>query len=390
MSGIAVQGRNRSRPATRFASPGRLEGDALAADLARAAASPIVDALPRSLGTAVFVLNEHRQILAANTASLQMLGLHEPDGILGLRPGEAIHCLHAREEEAGCGTSQACATCGAVIAVLLARKHDRPEERNCAITIQSGAGTADIDLRVRAVPLRIDGHDLILVALSDIGRQSRHEAMERAFLHDIANLLTGLVAAADAIGSPDPAEVSEATTDIRLIADRLVREVRLQRVLASNVLEDYQPNHCPVAIPKLCEDLARLFNRHPDATSRTLEVVPPERRIVISDPFLLARILTNLLKNAFEATPVGGQVRLSVRALDGVTSFEVHNPGAIPAAVVPRIFQRHFTTKSGPGRGEGTWSVKSLGERLLHGTVGFDTDRVAGTTFWFRLPTAPT
>ncbi|MEI6226963.1 MAG: PAS domain-containing sensor histidine kinase, partial [Deltaproteobacteria bacterium] len=346
--------------------------------------------LLRSLGTAVFVLNEHRQILAANTASLQMLGLHEPDGILGLRPGEAIHCVHAREEEAGCGTSQACATCGAVIAVLLARKHDRPEERNCAITIHSGAGTVDIDLRVRAVPLRIDGHDLVLVALSDIGQQSRHEAMERAFLHDVANLLTGLVAAADAIGSPDAAEVAEATADVRLIADRLVREVRLQRVLASNVLEDYHPSHGPVAIPRLCEDLARLFNRYPDAASRTLEVVPPERRVVHTDPFLLARILTNLLKNAFEATPAGGQVRLSVRALDGVTSFEVHNPGAIPAAVVPRIFQRHFTTKSGPGRGEGTWSVKSLGERLLHGTVGFDTDRVAGTTFWLRLPTPPT
>jgi hypothetical protein len=104
----------------------------------------------------------------------------------------------------------------------------------------------DIDLRVRAVPLRIDGHDLMLVALSDIGQQSRHEAMERAFLHDIANLLTGLVAAADAIGSPDAAEVAEATTDVRLIADRLVREVRLQRVLASNVLEDYQqPGHHP-------------------------------------------------------------------------------------------------------------------------------------------------
>jgi hypothetical protein len=51
MSGIAVHGRSRSGPGTRFASRGRLEGDALAADLARAAASPIVDALLRSLGT---------------------------------------------------------------------------------------------------------------------------------------------------------------------------------------------------------------------------------------------------------------------------------------------------------------------------------------------------
>ncbi len=105
-----------------------------------------------------------------------------------------------------------------------------------------------------------------------------------------------------------------------------------------------------------------------------------------TDPFLLARILTNMLKNAFEACPPGGQVRLSVRAPGSVTRFEVHNPGAIPAAVVPRIFQRHFSTKAGAGRGEGTWSMKSLGERLLGGRVGFDTSRFAGTTFWFELP----
>ena len=66
--------------------------------------------------------------------------------------------------------------------------------------------------------------------------------------------------------------------------------------------------------------------------------------------------------------------------------FEVHNPGAIPAAVVPRIFQRHFSTKAGPGRGEGTWSMKALGEGLLGGEVGFETDRARGTTFWLRLP----
>ncbi len=33
--------------------------------------------------------------------------------------------------------------------------------------------------------------------------------------------------------------------------------------------------------------------------------------------------------------------------------------------------------------------MRSLGELLLHGKVGFETDRSAGTTFWFRLPAEP-
>jgi signal transduction histidine kinase len=255
--------------------------------------------------------------------------------------------------------------------------------------VETANGPVDLELRVRAIPLLVQGQQLVLVALSDVGQQNRHAAMERAFLHDIANVLTGLVVAADGLTSADALEASEAAQDVRLIADRLVREVRLQRVLSSTLFEDYRPTPAPVAVGALFDDLGRLFRRHPVTASRTLEVVPPGTRILRTDPFLLARILTNLVKNALEATPPGGTVRLSARDDGDAVLFEVHNPGAIPAAVVPRIFQRHFTTKPGPGRGEGTWSVKSLGERLLRGTVGFRTDRAQGTTFWFRLPPGP-
>ncbi len=375
-------------PVTRFASPWRASPEVLAADLARAASSPVVEALLRSFGSAVFVLNEHRQILAANTASLEMLGVTDASGLLGLRPGEAVGCVHSAEEPGGCGTARACATCGAVLSILVATKHLRPEERDCALTIRHHGSTIDLDLRVRAVPMRLEGHDLLLVALSDVSQQSRHASMERAFLHDVSNVLTGLVIAADALGSPDLQEAAEAAIDVRAISDRLVREVRIQRMLSTSVLDDYPVSIQPVHVPRLFEDLARLFNRVPAAANHVLEVEPPEVRVVSTDPFLLARILTNMLKNAFEATPPGSQVRLSARAVEDGVRFEVHNPGAIPAAVVPRIFQRHFTTKAGAGHGEGTWSMRTLGEQLLHGSVGFDTDRVTGTTFWFRLPQA--
>jgi nitrogen fixation/metabolism regulation signal transduction histidine kinase len=322
-----LQGGGSSRPRTRFASPERLRGDALQRDLDRAAASPVIDALLRSLGTAVFVLNEHRQILAANTSALGMLGLEEPATVLGIRPGEAVHCVHAHDEEAGCGTGQACATCGAVIAMLVAQKRGRPEERDCAITVETGNGKVDLELRVRAIPILVQGQQLVLVALSDVGQQNRHAAMERAFLHDIANVLTGLVVAADGLSRPDALEVAEATQDVQLIADRLVREVRLQRVLSSTLFEDYRPSPAPVAVGGLFADLARLFRRHPVTASRTFEVVDPGNRILQADQFLLARILTNLVKNAFEATPPGGTVRLSARTTATRSSSRSTTPG---------------------------------------------------------------
>jgi PAS domain-containing protein len=205
MDGIETEGAAGPGLTTRFASPGRLHGHELAADLAVAARSPVVEALLCSLGTAVFVLNEHRQILAANTAALEMLGVQEPTRLLGLRPGEVLDCVHAHEEDAGCGTATACATCGAVISMRVALKRGRPEERHCALKVRTATGTADLDLRVRAVPFDVDGQELVMVALSDVSQQSRHAALEQAFLHDVANVLSGLVSAVAFIDSPDSA-----------------------------------------------------------------------------------------------------------------------------------------------------------------------------------------
>jgi sensor histidine kinase regulating citrate/malate metabolism len=49
------------------------------------------------------------------------------------------------------------------------------------------------------------------------------------------------------------------------------------------------------------------------------------------------------------------------------------------------MFQRSFSTK-GSDRGLGTYSMKLLGERYLHGEVEFTTSQEEGTTFRLILP----
>jgi signal transduction histidine kinase len=70
-------------------------------------------------------------------------------------------------------------------------------------------------------------------------------------------------------------------------------------------------------------------------------------------------------------------------------TFRVWNPGAIAASIAPRIFQRYFSTKPGSGRGQGTFIMKLLGERVLGGDVGFTSSATGGTTFSLRLPRRP-
>ena len=91
-----------------------------------------------------------------------------------------------------------------------------------------------------------------------------------------------------------------------------------------------------------------------------------------------------MVKNGLEATASGGTVRLSYDGANGRHCFKVWNPGKIDDDVIPRIFQRYFSTKEGRGHGLGTYSMKLLGERFLGGKVQFSTGD-DGTTFEISL-----
>jgi signal transduction histidine kinase len=124
------------------------------------------------------------------------------------------------------------------------------------------------------------------------------------------------------------------------------------------------------------------------ATSKRLTVAAEDDQVtILTDPVLLGRVLTNLLKNALEATPEDGEVRLSAGIRGEDIEFQVWNAGAIPEVVQLQIFTRSFTTK-GAGRGIGTYSVKLFAEEYLHGRVTFASSDSDGTTFTVLLPWA--
>ena len=106
-----------------------------------------------------------------------------------------------------------------------------------------------------------------------------------------------------------------------------------------------------------------------------------------TDPAVVGRVLGNLVKNALEASAPGEAVVIGARATDDGCELWCHNRGAIPPAHQPQVFQRSFSTK-GEGHGIGTYSVRLLTERYLHGRVGFTSSPEAGTRFTVALPRA--
>lgn len=104
-----------------------------------------------------------------------------------------------------------------------------------------------------------------------------------------------------------------------------------------------------------------------------------------TDSTLLKRVLTNMIKNALEASPQNEQVTVNTYLNQDKLVFSVHNNTFIPHTVQLQLFQRSFSTK-GKGRGIGTYSMKLFGERYLKGKVWFTSTENEGTYFYIEIP----
>lgn len=374
------------RPSTFFLPADRAAPATLDAQITWAMTNPVIDGILSTWAGAAAVLNPERQIIALNARYLETIGFDDPAAALGLRPGEAVGCDHAREAPGGCGTSASCATCGAAIAIVAAMARERPEERDCVVTVPREGRDVDVDFKVNAAPLDLDGQSFTLLTLADVSADRRRAALERAFFHDLSNLVAGLAGACGALEHPDPAERAAAAQDLHLLTTRLSREVQMQRAIASARPGALRLSVERVQLARVVSQMQKLFQHHPVAAGKALVVSHAGDGTVDTDGFLLHRVVTNMLVNAFEATPPGGEVRLVVEERPEGPSFRVWNPGAIPAALAARIFHRYFSTKAGEGRGQGTFVMKLFGETYLRGRVGFTSSPEAGTSFELALP----
>jgi signal transduction histidine kinase len=150
-------------------------------------------------------------------------------------------------------------------------------------------------------------------------------------------------------------------------------------------------------------DLATLVNQSLVLLEREMQKyrVQIELRTEPAPPALVCgneiqQVLFNLLTNARQAMPRGGRVfiRIAHDTAAGTVDLSVRDTGSgIPPDVLPRIFDRFFTTKHGPdssgkgGCGVGLASCREIieahqGKIRVESTVG------VGTSFTIKLPVA--
>lgn len=349
--------------------------------------NPIMNTLLKAVSGLMVVLNEERQIVAINHAFLEALGIDNAEEVLGLRLGESLKCVHAHGAPNGCGTTPQCVTCGAAIATMAAIENDFSDEQMCAMTTEKDGVKSDICLLIRSHPMRVDDRRWIMLFAQDITQEQFWMNLERIFFHDINNSLASLLGYSDLLASEMPDH--PAVQQIRSAAVRLNAEVALQRTLSRSKEGQYKPNRGYVPLSRIKKELGLLVDGHTARIGKSYEDSWPENDVnIYTDPLLVSKVLGNMVINALEATPKGGQVRLAVEVLEEEREvvWKVWNAEHIDEKYRHRIFQRYFSTKADSGRGLGTYAMKLFGEHYLGGKVDFVSDPAEGTTFFFRLP----
>ncbi|MFT5730593.1 MAG: hypothetical protein ACI8PB_004778 [Desulforhopalus sp.] len=370
---------------THFAPAERTSPQELHLEINAVTNSPVLTTLLQAVGGLLAVLDDHRQIVALNDSFLQMLGIEDSSMAFGLRPGEAVHCIHAREEAGGCGTSKYCSTCGAVIAIVTALERGLPAEQTCSISTNSNGTSTDWFFSVKAHPKTVNNRQFVLLFLQDITSDQQRSALERIFFHDVNNMLQVLVGTSELLVSQDSSELAKTIHQATL---RLQDEIAIQRCLSQKNSSTYQPILKTISTSELVDDLQQFFITHPLTRNKNLDFSqwPPELSHFTTDHSLLWRILYNMLLNALEATEEGQEVKVWFEKSDTFITFKIWNMRTIADKTANRIFERNFTTKGKSGRGLGTYSMKYFGEKILKGEVSFSSTAEGGTTFYYRTP----
>ena len=113
---------------------------------------------------------------------------------------------------------------------------------------------------------------------------------------------------------------------------------------------------------------------------------------IVCDRLMIRRAISNLLSNAIRYSPPNAPVRVSVNQGNGQIQLCVHNAGpAIPAADLPRLFDRFYRTEKSRSHpdSEGTGLGLSITRAIMeaHGGSASVASNDLATTFCLSFPT---
>lgn len=253
---------------------------------------------------------------------------------------------------------------------------------------------------VTAAPVRSAGANGAVLVLHDITELRRLERVRRDFVanvsHEFKTPLTAIQGFAETLLSgalDDKANRGRFVEIIREHARRLARLtddlLKLSRIEAGRLELEIRPIRVE-ALVNGCIETARL-----NAKARGLEIhvdLQGNAPAVRGDGAQLGEVLQNLIDNALQYTPSGGQIEVKARANGREVIFTVTDTGiGIPESDLERIFERFYRVDAARSReAGGTGLGLAIARHIVDahgGRIWVESAVGQGSRFHFSIPT---
>lgn len=203
--------------------------------------------------------------------------------------------------------------------------------------------------------------------------------------HEIRNPLTGISLLLD-----DLHDKSAMAHDDQDMIKKAISEIERVERLINSLLNYSSPVRVYFRLGDLnivANDVVLLMRRECERQKVIVKLETGELPSFHFDPEKIKQALINLVRNALEAMPGGGDIRISTTADSeyAIVSVTDNGPG-IPPENLPLIFEPFFTSK-----GAGTGLGLSITQRLIeehHGQIHVENSIDNGTCFAIRIPLA--
>jgi two-component system sensor histidine kinase KdpD len=220
-------------------------------------------------------------------------------------------------------------------------------------------------------------------------------ALVNAVSHDLRTPLSSIIASADSLLQED---VTWSEQDRTAFASAILEEGKRLNRLVGNLLDMSRIESGALHPEKGWYDLGSLFEevagrlRPFSAGHKILLDVPDNLPPLHFDYVMIDEVITNLLENAIRHTPVGTEIRLSVRKGDGWVQVAVDDTGSgVPREALAHIFKPFYRARHGEtsavGSGLGLAVAKGFVE-AHGGRIWAEAGPEGGARFAFTIPAA--
>ncbi len=238
----------------------------------------------------------------------------------------------------------------------------------------------------------------VLVVLNDITELKRLEKVRQDFVanvsHELKTPLASISGFAETLldeGGGNPENVREFSRIIYDETQRLSHLINGLLDLSRIESEQAKISTVPININEFLHNTINLVRLQYHSQDVSLEYIPATSHpIIVSDPELIAHVLSNLLDNAIKYSAEGGRIQVSLEDFEDRVQVNVIDEGiGIPPMEIPRIFERFYrvdkarSRKTG-GSGLGLAIVKHLIEKL-GGQISVESVSGVGSKFSFTL-----